>query len=340
MVVTSSGGVTIYHVAERAGVSISTVSLAINHPNRVSERTRERVVEAAGELGYRPGSTPSERGKERTGRIAVIAPFTSYDSFRLQLVGVLDALSPHDVDVLVCDAPSAAEAPSPRLDTLPIRGDVDGAIVMGLPLSAEGADRLTRWGPPVVLVDAPHPNFSHVGFDDEHAGYLAASHLIDRGHRRIVYLCEPQRSKAYVSSVMLRGDGMRRAFNEAGGAANGYQLDEIVLAANDITLATEATTGLLTGGQRPSAIVAHHDALAAGVLAGARAMGVVVPEQLAVMGFDDGILAESLGMTTIRLSFEEAGRIGAGLLQSLMSNPGQSPTRTVLIPQLVIRSTT
>ncbi len=64
-----------------------------------------------------------------------------------------------------------------------------------------------------------------------------------------------------------------------------------------------------------------------------------MPQQLAVMGFDDGMLAESLGMTTIRLSFEEAGRLGARLLQSLISNAEQSPTRTVLIPQLVIRST-
>jgi DNA-binding LacI/PurR family transcriptional regulator len=206
----SSSDVTIYQVAQTAGVSISTVSLALNHPERVSERTRERVIQAAGELGYRPGATPSERARRRAGRVAVIAPFSSYASYRTRLIGILDTFGPEDVEVAVYDAPSVAAAGSPLLETLPVRGDVDGLLIMGIPLGEQGADRLLRWGPPTVLVDSTHQAFSSVSFDDEQAGFLLARHLLERGHPRIGFLHEPQRSESYVSPGMLRRDGINR----------------------------------------------------------------------------------------------------------------------------------
>lgn len=326
---------TIYEVAQAAGVSISTVSLALNHPDRVSERTRDRIISVAGELGYRPGATPSARAKRRAGRIAVLAPFSSYESYRTRLIGILDTFGADDVEVVVHDAPSVASAGSPLLATLPVRGDVDGLLIMGIPLADEGADRLRRWGPPTVLVDSAHPAFTCVTFDDEQAGFLLARHLLDRGHRHLGYLHEPQRSLSYVSPGMLRRDGMNRALAPAGG-----RLDDFDLAENDLSAARSFAADFLALPDRPTAVICHHDVLAAGFLAGLRAAGASVPAQVAVTGIDDGPLAEGLGLTTVRQPFAESGRQAAEILRSLIESPNHAVARTLLAPQLIVRETT
>lgn len=332
-----NSGVTIYQVAQTAGVSISTVSLALNHPDRVSPATRDRIIEVAGELGYRPGATASDRARKRVGRIAVLAPFSSYESYRTRLIGILETFGPDDVEVVVLDAPSVARAGSPLLETLPVRGDVDGLLIMGVPLGDRGADRLRKWGPPTVLVDSAHPAFSTVAFDDEQAGYLIAAHLLDRGHSTMAYLHEAQRSEDYVSPGMLRRRGMQRALREAG---HGEQaLEEVVLSDSDFAAARESVAAFVRRKQRPGAVIAHHDVLAAGFLAGLRAANVDVPGDIAVTGFDDGALAEALGLTTIRQQFADSGRRAAELLRSLIRTEQQASTRTLLLPELIVRQT-
>ncbi|MFW0793705.1 LacI family DNA-binding transcriptional regulator [Gordonia sp. CPCC 205515] len=325
-------------MAETAGVSISTVSLALNHPDRVSPTTRDRVIEAAGELGYRPRATPSSRARLRVERIAVLAPFSSYESYLTRLVGVLDTFGPDDVDVVVLDAPSAAEASSPLLETLPVRGDVDGLLIMGVPLGDKGADRLKRWGLPAVLVDSAHPSFSTVAFDDEEAGHLLAAHLLDRGHDRLAYLHEPQRSGDYVSPAMLRLRGIRRALREAGHDDDACV--EMILPGTDFAAARHFAPTLVERSDGPTAVIAHHDVLAAGLLTELRTIGTAVPEAIAIAGFDDGALAEGLGLTTVRQPFVDSGRQAAQILRAQIQTQGQYATRTLLAPELVIRQTT
>lgn len=325
---------TIYQVAEAAGVSISTVSLVFNHPGRVGERTRDRVIGIAGELGYRPGATPSARARQRVGRVAVVAPFSSYESYRTRLVGVLETFGPEDVEVVVHDAPSVAEAGAPLLETLPVRGDVDGLVIMGIPLAEGGAERLQRWGPPTVLVDSVHPAFPSVVFDDEQAGELLARHLRERGHRHVGYLHERQRSQSYVSPGMRRLEGMGRVLGPAPGIA------DLELAANDPAAARALGAAFLDRDPRPTAVVCHHDGLAAGFLAGLREAGAAVPADVAVAGVDDGPLADGLGLTTIRQGFAESGRHAAELLRSAIRAGRATPSRTLLVPELVVRATT
>ncbi|MEU6764984.1 LacI family DNA-binding transcriptional regulator [Streptomyces sp. NPDC046853] len=328
---------TIYQVAKAAGVSISTVSLALNHPDRVSPKTRDRIIEVAGELGYRAGATVSERARRRSGRIAVLAPFSSYETYRTRLVGILETFGPHGVEVVVHDTPPATESPSPFLETLPVRGDVDGLLIMGVPLGREGADRLHRWGPPTVLVDSANPEFTSVTFDDEQAGHLVATHLLGRGHRRLAYLHEPYRSQGLPSAGLQRLEGIARALREAGEAPG---IEDIALTGNDARAARAQAADFVRRAERPTAVIAHHDVLAAGFLAGLRAAGTRVPDEVAVAGFDDGTLADTVGLTTVRQPFAESGRRAAELLRSLIEKPRQSPVRTLLVPQLITREST
>lgn len=162
---------TIYEVAARAGVSISTVSLAINHPARVSAKTRTLVLEAADELGFVPKERAIARAKAGVGRIALVAPFSSYPSFAERMVGAMEALGPDGTQLVVFDHEDIATSDSPLLETLPVRGHVDGIVIMGIPLEDSAAERLAA-RLPTVLIDQKHPLLSSVWVDDFGGGQM------------------------------------------------------------------------------------------------------------------------------------------------------------------------
>jgi LacI family transcriptional regulator len=325
-------GVTIYEVAERAKVSISTVSNVLNKPERVSTATRQRVLAAADELGFVPKVQAVSLARRGTGRVGVMAPFTEYGSYLRRLAGVLSAATELGIDVLVFDHESAALAASPALASMPIHGRLDGLIVMGLPIERGIAERLRQRRLPTVAVDADSDLFSRVVIDDTEGGRMAARHLLDRGHRRFGYLLERQVSD-YESQAIKRLAG----FKEIVAAARG----EIIVATSDnsVDAARRSAASLLDVSVRPTAIMAHHDVLAVGALLTVRDRGLRVPDDIAVMGFDDGEAAAAADLTTVRQPFEESGSTA---LSVLLGHIGGSELRstTMLDVQLVKRSTT
>jgi DNA-binding LacI/PurR family transcriptional regulator len=324
--------VTIYEVAERARVSISTVSNVLNKPDRVSTATRQRVLAAADELGFTPKVQAVSLARRGAGRIGVMAPFTSYGSYLRRLSGLLTAATELEIDVVVFDHESAALASSPVLASMPVHGRLDGLIVMGLPIEDAIADRLRERSLPTVAVDADSTLFSRVVIDDAEGGRLAAAHLRDRGHRRVGYLLERQVSD-YESQAIKRLSGFRTVIEAAGGTVTVASGD------NSVDAARQAAASLLDAADRPSAVMAHHDALAVGVLLAARDRGLRVPEDVAIMGFDDGDAATAADLTTVRQPFEESGSTA---LSVLLGHIGGSDLRstTVLDVRLVERSTT
>jgi LacI family transcriptional regulator len=322
--------VTIYEVADRARVSISTVSNVLNKPDRVSAGTRARVLAAADELGFIPKVQAVSLARRGTGRVGVMAPFTSYASYLRRLAGVLTAATELEIDVLVFDHESAALASSPALASMPIHGRLDGLIVMGLPIESGIAQRLRERHLPTVAVDADSDLFSRVIIDDAEGGRIAARHLTAKGHRRFGYLLERQVSD-YESQAIRRLTG----FKEIASAESGSVL--VATSDNSVDAARHAASTLLGGPDRPSAVMAHHDVLAVGVLLAARDLGLRVPEDLAVMGFDDGETAAAADLTTVRQPFEESGSTA---LSVLLGHVGGSQLRstTVLDVQLVERS--
>jgi len=324
--------VTIYEVAERARVSISTVSNVLNKPDRVSPATRQRVLAAADELGFVPKLQAVSLARRGTGRVGVMAPFTSYGSYLRRLSGLLTAATELEIDVLVFDHESAALASSPVLASMPVHGRLDGLIVMGLRIEDAIAERLRERRLPTVAVDADSTLFSRVVIDDNDGGRLAAAHLRDRGHRRVGYLLERQVSD-YESQAIKRFAGFEQVISAAGGG--------VVVASSDnsVEAARHAAVALLDSPDRPTAVMAHHDALAVGVLLAARDRGLRVPADVAVMGFDDGEAATAADLTTVRQPFEESGSTALGVLLGHIGGSSLRST-TVLDVRLVLRSTT
>jgi DNA-binding LacI/PurR family transcriptional regulator len=329
--------VTIYDVATAAGVSISTVSLALNTPERVTPATRNKVLLAADELGFVPKADAVTRARRGVGRIGVIAPFTAYPSFARRLNGVFGLLREHPLEVVVFDEQSAATTTSPLLASLPITGRLDGLIIMALPLDATVAERLRRQRLPTVLVDMQRDDFDCVSTDDRGGGELAAEHLVDRGHRRLGFIGERQQSQAYFSPCQLRLDGYRHAAQTRGASVPD---DAVALVRHGIDEARRAAHELLERPEPPTAIFAHDDTLAAGVLRAARERGLSVPGDLAVVGFDDSELAPALDLTTVRQPFEESGRLGVRALLDRMSDAPAASSHTVLRLELIARGTT
>lgn len=318
--------VTIYDVAAEAGVSISTVSLALNTPARVSAPTRQRVLAAADILGYTPKTEAVAKARKGVGRIGVLAPYTSYPSVARRLNGVLHAVAGLPLEVVVFDQESAAHSASPLLASLPLTGRLDGLLVVSLPLEESVAGRLTSLELPTVLVDVRHPDFDSVHTDDVTGGRLVAEHLVERGHRRFGFIGESQQSGGHLSPSRKRLSGYRAALAEAG-----YELPErcVHFVEHGLRASASAATALLSGDERPTALFAGDDTLAAGVLRAAGALGLDVPGELAVAGFDDSELAEALDLTTVRQPLEESGRAAMELLRRRMD--GATTVREVTL---------
>jgi DNA-binding LacI/PurR family transcriptional regulator len=334
----TAGKVTIYEVAERAGVSIATVSHALNRPGRVSAATRQRVLDVVDELGFTPKPTAVTLARKGVGRIGVLAPFTSYASYSTRLAGVLDACAGRNVDVVVFDVPSVAAATSPLLRTLPVTGRLDGILIMGVPVEDTMVHRLSHRRLATVLVDSQRPDLNQVNVDDEAGGYQIGAHLIARGHRGFTYVSEGQRSTDYVSPAQFRRRGLARALRAAGLPQDA--LRHHIAPANDLAGGRQAATAIMELDRVPTAVIAHHDGLAAGLLSGFRAAGRNVPGDIAVVGYDGTDLSEALELTTVDQPFAETGRIAARRLLSLLDGADGASQHVNLIPRLIVRATT
>jgi LacI family transcriptional regulator len=322
--------VTIYDVAKAAEVSISTVSLALNAPHRVAAATREKVLRAVDALGFEPKAEAVSRARRGIGRIGVVAPFSSYPSFARRLNGIFAGLADRSLDVVVFDqGPTPAER-SPLLASLPLTQRLDGIVIMSLPVDDAVADRLQRLQVPTVLVDTYRDEFDSVQTDDGRGGELVAEHLVERGHRRLGFVGEERGSP-------VRLDGFRTAAARAGTAVPD---DAVRLVAHDVEHASAAAHALFDLPAPPTAVFAHDDVMAAGVLRAARQRGLSVPADVAVVGFDDSELALALDLTTVRSPLEESGKVGVQALRDRMANSEAPRFTRSLDVELVARATT
>ncbi|MGO9496631.1 MAG: LacI family DNA-binding transcriptional regulator [Solirubrobacteraceae bacterium] len=323
-------------MARHAKVGVGTVSRVLNDSPLVSEDARRRVHRTIDELGYRRSSTARNLSLGRTQMIGVVAPFFTSNSVLERLRGVVNKLRDHsDYDLVLFD-----------VETLPQRNDafsrfartdrVDGLLVMSLRPTDEEAESLRREGLPVVLVDVRHPALSRIVIDDVLGGQLATEHLLDRGHTRIGFIGDAPTPFGFTSSEDRR-QGMARALRRAGiRRRDAYEMR----GAHGREQARELAERLLRLPDPPTAIFAASDVQAMGVLAAARSMRVRVPQDLAVIGFDDIEVAEVLGLTTVHQPLRETGARGVELLLAAIDGIGDEPTEELAPLTVIPRRTT
>jgi DNA-binding LacI/PurR family transcriptional regulator len=326
---------TIRDVARHARVSVATVSRVLNDVPVVSDDMRDRVRSAIAELGYRPSSTARSLSLGRSQAIGVVAPFFTTPSVVERLRGVAERARDHGYGLMLFDV-ETPEQRTAAFAEFARHGRVDGLLVISLPLFDEDVEALARDRLPVVMVDIGHPRVPHVVIDDVRGGELAAEHLLARGHRRIGFVGDEPDSRFGFTSSEERRRGFRRALRRAG-IRSAADLER--RGRHGRAQARALADGLLRRPDRPTAVFAASDTQAVGVLEAAQALGLRVPEDLAVIGFDDIEIAEPLGLTTVRQPLRQSGARGADLLLGAIA--GASPPAAPLAPlEVVARRTT
>jgi DNA-binding LacI/PurR family transcriptional regulator len=328
---------TIYDVARRSGVSISTVSRVLNSPDKVDTKTRERVMLAIDRLGFVPRAEARARAMRRTKRIAVLTPFFTAPSFVQRLRGVAGALSRANCELVIYTVDSVEHLQA-YIASLPILQNLDGLIIISLAIEARDARRLHDNGVETVLIESWHPQLNSICIDDVRGGILAAKHLVDRGHTRIGFLGDIEPPERYaIHPVKTRLAGFRQALQEAG-----LPLPRRYVVQSPYAQAgrEQAAHALLELPRPPTAIFAASDIQAVSVLKVARQAHLRIPEDLAVVGFDDIDLAEFMDLTTIRQHLDESGRLAAEILLSRMAEPSRSLQHIDLPLDLIERQTT
>lgn len=326
---------TIYDVAKRAGVSITTVSRMLNTPDKVNSETREKVLAAIDDLDFIPKAEARARAMQHSGRIGVISPFFTAPSFMQRLRGIAGTLSPENYELVVFTVDSNDHLQG-YLSSLPLTGNLDGLIILSLPVNDSQVSRLIDHGLATVLIEYPHPQLNCVEIDDVEGGRMATSYLLKKGHRRIAFLGDTDLPEYSIHPVSLRLSGFRQALKAAR-----IKLPEtfVRLAPYTQEQTRQVAKELLNLPDPPTAIFAATDFQALGVLKAARQLNIKVPEQLAVIGFDDLDMAEYADLTTISQHLDESGRLAVEILLSQISSPSRPP-RHVKLPLSIIERQT
>jgi DNA-binding LacI/PurR family transcriptional regulator len=329
---------TIRDVAHRAGVSLATVSRALNGSPLVNEETRQRIVEAAGELDFAPSLSARRLSLGKTQTITVVTSFLTRPQAAERLRGIDAALTDSEFDLVIYNV-ETVEKRNQYFQTLPLRQRTDGLLVISLPPPIEVVPRLERADIPIVFVDA-HENTAglpRVLGDDEEGGRLATEHLLSLGHRRIGFIGDEFTNPFGFTSSRDRFSGYSRALAGAGvEPATG----DVALGAHGRYEARDLSATMLAQADRPTAIFAASDTQALGVLAAAQDLGLHVPDDLSVVGYDDIEACDFVGLTTVRQHLFESGRRGAELLLSEVAERDTAPPLLVLPPEIVRRRTT
>ncbi len=328
-------GVTIHDVAREAGVGVGTVSRVINSSQSVKDSTRERVLEVIARLNFRPDPIARSMIRGRTGSLGVIVPFFTRPFSIEVLRGIEAATARLGQEMVVYNVETNGQRDR-YFSELPMRRKVDGLIVVSLSPDDATALNFEEAGLPAVLVDAYHPRLTSLVVNNVEGAYQAMRGLLDQGHRRIGFINGVIEGNFKFNQANDRLIGVHRALAEAD-----IEFDPELMVTSEWTRqgGRLAAQQLLTLARLPTAIFAASDIQALGTLEVARSLGLRVPDDLSLMGFDGIELSEILELSTMQQPMAEMGEIAVARLIERLENGPQPPQLIRLDTHMVKRST-
>jgi LacI family transcriptional regulator len=307
--------VTIYDVAREANVSMATVSRVVNGNPNVKPTTRKKVLEAIDRLGYRPNAVARGLASKKTTTVGVIIPDISSIFYSELARGIEDIATMYKYNIILSNSDQNKEKELHLLNTM-LGKQVDGIVFMGGNITEEHVAEFERSPAPIVLAASIENSkkIPSVTINYEQAAYDAIAALVQKGHKKIAFVSGPVEEQVGVEKFA----GYRRALEEAGLA-----FDEELVIEGDYSYesgieAFEKIQGLT---ERPSAVFVSTDEMALGVIHGATDLGVSIPEDVEIIGFDNTRLATMVRprLTTVVQPMYDIGAVAMRLLTKFMN---------------------
>jgi LacI family transcriptional regulator len=324
---------TIKDVAQKAQVSIATVSAVINNTKYVSDELKKRVEQAIAELGYRPNKIARSLKRKESRLIGVTVPELTNPYYPLMLKGLEDIALESGYNLILCTTGDDSKKEYDLLESM-IDQRVDGVILSTVDdLASESLKLLESEGIPYVLINRAPPNFggNMVCVDSYQVGRIATNHLIEQGHRDILFLGgDRQNSKE-------RMKGFRDVLLEKKIESNENRMMNTTY---DIKKVYQDINKLISSGDVPSAIFAASDVMAFGAARALLDAGYRIPQDVSIVGSDNIPFSGDfrVPLTTVEVYTYKIGKIGCEIMMKMLSDKENSqPSKIVLQPELVLR---
>ena len=329
--------ITMSDVASEAGVSLMTVSRVVNNKGEIRPETRQRVQEVIERLGYRPSGIARSLAGGQTYTIGLVVPDIANPYFSGIAHGVASVANVEGFGVLLCDCEEDTSLELTMLDVLEEKR-VDGVIVAAPRTRTEELLPILSRHQNVVVVNRLFEDVvdtvarGYVLNNDKNGGYTITRHFLERGHQKIGFLAGP--ASSYGSR--RRMVGYRAALEESG-----LELDSEIVryCVPTVDGGNQATTQLIQEHPEITALFCFNDLVAIGALQSCNQLGISIPDQLAVIGYDNIPMASWVTptLTTCKVNFEDMGKAATRLLINQINDCSDDCNNLVLEPQLIIR---
>ncbi len=324
---------TIREVAKKAGVSPTSVSHVLNNTRFVSEDVRERVNSAMRELNYRPNALARSLRRGETHTLGLILPDSANPFFAEVGHAIESAAFARGYSVILCNTENDEDKEHLYTEVLENK-QLDGIIFVGAGENRESISAIIQNGIPLVVVDRDMGNLEldTVTTENHQGGFLATQHLLSLGHQIIGCITGPSN----ITPSAERVTGYREAHRQAG-----IHIEDSLLVRGDFHAPSgySAALQLLQRTPRPTAIFVCNDMMAIGALRAVAQLGLNVPEDIAIVGFDDIELASytTPSLTTVAQPKQEIGQLAVKLIFERMGDHSLPPRHNILSTQLIIR---
>jgi len=329
--------VTMEDIAEKAGVSINTVSRALNDKPDINDQTKKEILGIADELNYQPNRFAQGLRSSKTSTLGVIVADIQNPFFSGLLKGIEKSAKEQGYSIIVQDTDENYENEISAVRTM-LAEQIDGLLITPVQNESGTIEELQRSPLPFVLLGRYFEGLDthYVVTDDVGGAYKATEHLINKGHRDITIINGPP----HISSSRERLIGYRKAMD-----ANGLPVKDSMILEDAVTLRDgyELAKARFNSAEKPTAIFCYSDFVALGVLQAAREIGLAVPGDLAVVGYDDSFFAKALEvpLTTVRIPKNQLGEKALETSLELINQEDKiDPKQVKLETELVIRAST
>ncbi len=329
-------GSTIYDIAKKAGVSIATVSRVVNNSDGIADKTREKVLKVADELGYYPQAYAQGLARKKKNIIMVVVPVLSNYFFMEVLAGIQDEISNYNYDLNIFNVQSnGKDTMFPQVENIIKRQWADGYLFISTHLRDAELEQLQDYDMPITLIDESYPGMDSVSVDNEKGIEKAMNYFLDNGMTRIAIISAMKTSKPGRQRI----EGYRKALKDAGVA-----VEEDLIVTGDSMYRDgfseqngyEAMTKLLELPNPPEACFCTSDIQAVGAMKAMEEKGMEIP----IIGYDDITISNFIGLSTIRQPMYDMGTLATKKLMNRMKDREADPEQKVFAPELILRSST